>query len=61
MSLIDYLRETHGELKHVSWPTRSQTIAYTIIVIVISFAVAYFLGFFDYGFTFLLKTFILGR
>lgn len=59
MSIIDYLRETRGELKHVSWPTRSQTIGYTIIVIVISFAVAYFLGFFDYGFAFLLKQFIL--
>lgn len=61
MSFIDYLRETRGELKHVSWPTRDQTIAFTIIVIILSFAVAYFLGFFDYGFAFLLEKFILGR
>jgi preprotein translocase subunit SecE len=61
MSIIDYLRETRGELKHVSWPTRNQTIAFTIIVIVVSFVVAYFLGFFDYGFAFFIEKFILGR
>jgi len=61
MSLIDYLRETRGELKHVSWPTKKQTIAFTIIVIALSFAVAYFLGFFDYGFAYLLEKFLLGR
>lgn len=47
MSLIDYLRETRGELKHVSWPSREQTIAFTVIVIALSLAVGYFLGFFD--------------
>ncbi|MFA5841453.1 MAG: preprotein translocase subunit SecE [Candidatus Paceibacterota bacterium] len=61
MSFIDYLRETRGELKHVSWPTRNQTIAFTAIVVVVSFAVAYFLGLFDYGFAFLIERFILGR
>lgn len=61
MSLIDYLRETKGELKHVSWPSNSQTVAYTAIVIVLSFGVAYFLGFFDSGFAYLLEKFILGR
>lgn len=50
MSFIDYLRETRGELKHVSWPTRSQTIAFTILVVILSIAVGYFLGLFDYIF-----------
>ena len=59
MGIIDYLRETKGELKHVAWPSQKQTIAFTIIVIIISFAVAYFLGAFDYIFTFLLERFIL--
>ncbi len=61
MSLIDYLRETKGELKHVNWPTQTQTIAFTVLVIVISVVVAYFLGAFDFGFAYLLETFILNR
>ncbi len=61
MSIIDYLKETRGELKHVSWPTKSQTMAFTVVVIVVSFAVAYFLGFFDFGFEYLVERFILGN
>ncbi|OGZ04439.1 MAG: preprotein translocase subunit SecE [Candidatus Lloydbacteria bacterium RIFCSPHIGHO2_01_FULL_41_20] len=59
MSFIDYLRETKGELKHVSWPTQRQTIVYTIIVIIISVVVAYFLGLFDYVFKVFLEELIL--
>ncbi|MEK7614097.1 MAG: preprotein translocase subunit SecE [Patescibacteria group bacterium] len=61
MSIIDYLKETRGELKHVSWPTKSQTMAFTVVVIVVSFVVAYFLGLFDFGFTYLVERFILGN
>ena len=50
MSLIDYLRETKGELKHVNWPSQRQTIVYTVIVVLISVFLAYFLGFFDFIF-----------
>jgi len=50
--LGNYLQETKGELKHVSWPTKKQAIAYTLVVIVISFAVAIALGLFDWIFTF---------
>jgi preprotein translocase SecE subunit len=59
MKLTEYLRETRGEMKHVTWPTKTQTVAYTVVVILISIAVGYGLGAFDFGFTFLLKTFIL--
>ncbi|HEY4508725.1 MAG TPA: preprotein translocase subunit SecE [Candidatus Paceibacterota bacterium] len=59
MSLITYLKDTQGELKHVSWPTRSQAIAFTIVVIVISVFVSFFLGFFDYIFKLVLTKFIL--
>lgn len=38
-------------MKHVNWPSRQQTIVFTIIVILISVAVAYFLGFFDFVFS----------
>lgn len=57
--LIDYLKETREELKHVSWPTRRQAIAFTVAVIVISLVAAIYLGFFDYIFSLILKKFIL--
>lgn len=47
MSLINYIQETRSELKHVSWPSRRQAIAFTIIVIVISIITAIVLGVFD--------------
>ncbi|OGD70627.1 preprotein translocase subunit SecE [Candidatus Campbellbacteria bacterium RIFCSPLOWO2_02_FULL_35_11] len=50
MKLIDYIKDTKGEMKHVSWPTKSQAFWYTIIVIAISLFIAFFLGFFDYIF-----------
>lgn len=49
--IIEFLKETKTELKHVNWPTRRQTFFYTLITIVLSVAVAYFLGFFDYLFS----------
>ena len=51
MSLLQYIKDTRGELHHVAWPTRMQTIVYTIIVILLSLFIAVYLGFFDYIFT----------
>ncbi|MAG12408.1 preprotein translocase subunit SecE [bacterium] len=59
MKLINYLKATRGELKHVSWPTQKQTAYFTVVVIIISILTAAFLGFFDFLFTTLLDTFIL--
>jgi preprotein translocase SecE subunit len=56
--LINYLRETRVELKHVNWPKRKTTIRLTLLVIGISFAVALYLGFFDMIFNYLLRIFI---
>ncbi len=57
-SLIQYLKDTRAEISHVSWPTQKQTIIYTAMVIVVSGAIAAFLGFFDFlfskGLTFLI-------
>ncbi len=47
----EYLQETKMELKHVIWPTRNQTLLYTLIVVVLSVVIAYFLGIFDFIFT----------
>jgi len=53
--VIEYLKETRTELKHVVWPNRQQTIFYTVIVIVLSILIAYFLGIFDFIFLRVLK------
>jgi preprotein translocase subunit SecE len=49
--ISEYFKETKIELKHVIWPTRKQTLFYTIIVIVLSVLIAYFLGIFDFLFS----------
>jgi preprotein translocase SecE subunit len=49
--ITEYLKETKSELKHVLWPTRTQALYYTIIVVVLSVLVAYFLGIFDFIFS----------
>jgi preprotein translocase subunit SecE len=51
MALTKYLKDTRGELKHVSWPTTTQTVAFTILVIAISLAMAVYLGALDSVFT----------
>jgi preprotein translocase subunit SecE len=47
--LLQYLKEVKNELKEVVFPTTSQTITYTIIVILISVIVAVTLGGIDLG------------
>ena len=59
MSLISYIKETKGELKHVSWPSRRQATIFTVVVVIISLGTAAYLGAFDWVFTSLLKTFVL--
>ena len=50
MILFDYLRETKAEMRHVTWPTRQQTISYTLLVLGISIITGLFLGLLDYAF-----------
>jgi preprotein translocase SecE subunit len=49
MNLSKYFKETQAELKEVKFPSMSQTILYTIIVVLISVAVAVTLGGVDLG------------
>jgi preprotein translocase subunit SecE len=51
MGLTDYIRDTRGELKHVSWPTRKQAIVFTLLTIVLSIALSFYLGLFDFIFS----------
>lgn len=57
-NLFAYFRETKEELKHVTWPSRKQTLTYTALVIVISIVISLYLGVFDALFTKLISSFI---
>ena len=52
--MFKFLGEVRNELAKVVWPTRAETLRYTVTVIVFSSIVALVLGAFDYG---LLKLF----
>ncbi len=54
-----FLKEARVELKKVNWPTRQETIKYTLIIIGLSAAVSIFLGGLDFAFTTVLNKFIL--
>ncbi len=45
------MKDTFAELQHVSWPTHTQAVVYTILVIVVSVLVALFISLFDFGFS----------
>lgn len=46
--LKNYLFESAHEVKKVTWPSRKQTIHYSIVVIAISLGVAVFFGALDF-------------
>jgi len=50
MSLKNYFGEVKAEMAHVSFPSRKQTIFFTVLVILISLAVSIYLGVFDFIF-----------
>ncbi len=54
----NYFKEVKGEMKHVSWPTRSQALVYTGVVIGVSLATAAYLGGWDYLFSALIQKII---
>lgn len=45
---IIFLKEVREELGKVAWPTREQTIRYTVLVIIVAVAVGLLLGGLDY-------------
>jgi len=58
MKITEYIKETKGEMAHVSWPSRKQAISYAVLVIAVSILVSFFLGVFDFIFSRLLTLFI---
>jgi preprotein translocase subunit SecE len=56
--ILNFIKEVREELKKVNWPTRQETVNYTLIVIGISLAVAAFLGGLDFIFSKIIEQFI---
>lgn len=59
-SITNYIRGSFTELTKVVWPTKSQAVKLTIIVMVFCLLSAFVLGALDYGFN-SLYTFILNK
>jgi len=52
--ISNFLKEVKTEIKKVNWPTKKETLRYTLIIIVVSIVTAVFLG----GLDFVLTTFL---
>lgn len=50
--LREYLIGAVAEMKKVTWPSRKQTVNYSLVVVAMSLGVAVFFGILDYAFTF---------
>ena len=48
---ITFLKEVKAEAGNVTWPSRKQTIYFTLAVLIVSVFIAYYLGLFDKIFT----------
>jgi preprotein translocase subunit SecE len=53
-----FFQDVHAEFKRVSWPTRQATLQSTGVVLVVTLAVAAFLGVVDVGLASAVKTII---
>jgi len=56
--LIKYLKDSREELRKVVWPSKKETTNLTLLVILISLGVAFFLGLIDWLLTIGLGKFI---
>lgn len=54
MRITEYIKQTRAEMAHVTWPSREQTIRFTVLVIATSVATAIILGIADFVFSKLL-------
>ncbi|MFA5791695.1 MAG: preprotein translocase subunit SecE [Candidatus Paceibacterota bacterium] len=57
--ITEYFKETKTELKHVIWPSKKQTTYFTLIVIILSVVISYYLGIFDFIFSQILQKIII--
>ena len=47
--LFAYLKEAREEFNKVTWPTKSATLNYSLLVVLISIGLAILIGIFDFG------------
>jgi preprotein translocase subunit SecE len=48
MNVLKYLKEAQEEFNKITWPTRKETINYSLVVVIISVLLAVFIGLSDY-------------
>lgn len=53
--ITEYLKDTRGEVRKVSWPTRQQATKLTLIVLAVTTVMALFLGALDFVFATLIS------
>lgn len=53
--IVEYFKDTRGELRKVSWPTRQQATNLTLIVLAVTVIMAIFLGSLDFIFASLVR------
>jgi preprotein translocase subunit SecE len=58
--IVQFLKEVRFELKRVTWPSRKETLAGTVVVLIIVMIVAFFLGIVDIGLAELIKMVLRG-
>jgi preprotein translocase subunit SecE len=56
---IQFFQEAKEELLKVNWPSKKQTLNYTLLVVAVSLVVAGFLGGLDSIFGYILRTYII--
>ena len=54
-----FFKEVYVELRKTNWLSRGEVLRYTVLVLIITISVAFFLGGLDYIFSSALKSFIL--
>ena len=52
---VTFFNEVWLELRKVHWPTRKETYAATVVVLVVTLTVATFLGLVDFGLSYLIR------
>jgi preprotein translocase subunit SecE len=56
--MFNYFKDVRAEMKHVSWPSAQLTVAYTLVVVGVSVAVAVYLGLLDFVFRLIIEQII---
>lgn len=57
--VVSYIREARQELKNVQWPSRRETVRYTVVILTVSLIVAFVTGVLDAAFTYIVQRFVI--